>query len=130
MFEITIQNIDLLDHVICHDAAHTPEESKLWSQWQRHCVECLEVTDKIQQQTILRNEVGNFRRRTYSRMLKILDFVDLIFDAKNRELLMLSGETVAERNRRLKNEAFSDYFRLHPEDIAIFQYWAKRLNLQ
>ena len=130
MFEITIQNIDLLDHVICHDVAHTPEESKLWSQWQRHCVECLEVIDKTKQQAILRNEVGNFRQRTYSRMRKILEFVDLILDAKNRELPILSGETAAERNRRLKNEAFSDYFRLHPEDIAIFQYWAKRLNLQ
>ena len=126
MFEITIQNIDLLDHVICHDVAHTPEESKLWSQWQRHCVECLEVIDKTKQQAILRNEVGNFRCRTYSRMLKILEFVDLILDAKNRELPMLSGETAAERNRRLKNEAFSDHYRLHPEDLAIFQYWAKR----
>ena len=130
MFEITIQNIDLLDHVICHDVAHTPEESKLWSQWQRHCVECLEVVDKTKQQAILRNKVGNFRCRTYSRMLKILEFVDLILDAKNRELPMLSGETAAERNRRLKNEAFSDYSRLHPEDIAIFQYWAKRYNPQ
>lgn len=97
MFEITLENVDILDsgNSPFHYHKLTSEEIDAMNQWREYC-ECeLLISDKEQQRAVLAKEIGKYRRQLYARLLSIMDRLDSIAYAKDRELPLVAGEVAS-----------------------------------